>query len=158
MRLKICLSLVLAATLIAFACSKGPSPEELVAPTVESFTIHLMEREDAPGVMHITDFEIVINNPNYYEGEIIYHHFDCHGAGGSVGGVTRADREWSTTLISTNGPTTVKFTGEVGTQGEPDWITDFPKEGLPFKVSGFIRIDFKRVKSFDVPVDGVSGS
>jgi len=156
MRLKICLALVLVTTLIASACAKGPSPEELMTPTVESFAIHLMDQEDAAGVVNITNFEIVINNPNPYEGEIIFKDFDFHGGGGSVGTVTPFSRNWSTTLINANGLTTLSFTLEPGTQGEPDYISAFPKEDLPYKVSGFIRIDFEGVKSFDVPVEGVS--
>ena len=95
MHLKIYLSLFFVATLIVSACAKGPSPEELISPTVESFTIRLMEREDDPDVMRITDFEIVINNLNSYEGEIIYMDFDFRGWGGACGsGYTRNPSLW----------------------------------------------------------------
>ena len=154
MRFKMCLTLVLVSTLLASACDRGPSPEELAAPTVESSTIHLMEHPDSPDVVQITSLEIVIDNPNPYEGEIVYSDLDFTGGGGASGTASI----WNTTLIDASGLTTLKFVTEPGTQGEPDWIADFPKEHLPFEISGFIRIDFEGVKSFDVTVEGTSGS
>ena len=141
-------------------CSSGPSADELVSPTVASSTIHMEEIEDVPGAVSITHFDIVIDNPNSYEGKIIFKDFAFTGGGGSVGTVASTfGGEWSTIIINAEGLTTVKFTLEAGSsQGESDFIAAFPKKDLPFKITGFVRIDFEGVKSFDVPVDGTSAS
>jgi len=122
---------------------------------MKSFTINYAEQEDDPQLVVITNFEIVIDNPNPYEGEIVYHDLDFKGGGGVFG---TAVVGWSTTLINASGLTTLKFTGEPGGEGEPDWVCDFSEDDLPFEVTGFIRIDFEGVKSFDVTLEGTSDS
>lgn len=157
MRLRVCFVLILGAIMIVTGCTGGPSPEELSAPTVQSVTINLMENEENPSeVMTINNLEIVIYNPNSYEGEMVYHDLNFMGGGGSGGAVSRD--HWSTIFLSANGSTSVKYAGEFGAGSKPDWICDLYKEDLPFEVSGYIRIDFEGVKSFDVTFQGTSDS
>jgi len=169
MRRLICKSLIICVLVGAvgtMGCSSGPTADELVSPSDElvspsvvSSSIHMEEIENVTEAVHITHFDIVIDNPNSYEGTIIYNELDFTGGGDSAGMVSPNFGNWRPPLISANGPTTLKFAVEFGSsEGESDFIAAFPKEDLPFEITGFIRIDFEGVKSFDVPVDGASAS
>lgn len=158
MVIRVCLVLILGIITIVTACTRGPSPDELSAPTVQSVTINLMENEENPEeVATINNLEFVIYNPNNFEGEIVYYDLNFKDGGGSGGSAITRDN-WSNAFVSTNGSTTIKYALEFGTGGKPDWMCDLYKEDLPFEVSGYIRIDFEGVKSFDVTFQGTSDS